>query len=182
MARLIFRYIPCFPGKDPLEFFKQLVELCKMRKICRILHTSQKVFFYEVFMRDGIGVFIWKLSVALYLIANGALGVMRIRNGDFDIIFRRLGFSGDVLNIFVLIAGVIAIVAGIAVLLEIFDISLPFLGTLTFVVAIIWAVYIVVNIISWFTGGMGDFWLFLQRLAVHSMVLGSLLVASRRFG
>ena len=133
-------------------------------------------------MKDGIGVSIWKLSVALYLIANGALGVMRVRNGDFDIIFRRLGFSGNTLNIFVLIAGVIAIVAGIAILLEMFDVSLPFLGLLIIIVAVIWAIYIIVNIISWFTGGMGDFWLFLQRLAVHSMVLGSLLVASRRFG
>ena len=132
-------------------------------------------------MRDGIGIFIWKLSVALYLIANGVLGVMRARSGDFDIIFRRLGFTGDTLNIFVIVAGVIAILAGIAILLEMFDISLPFLSLLIFIVAIIWAVYIIINIISWFTGGMGDFWHFLQRLAVHSMVLGSLLVASRRF-
>lgn len=132
-------------------------------------------------MRDGIGIFIWKIAVALYLIANGVLGVMRARGGDFDIIFRRLGFSGDTLNIFVILAGIIAIVAGIAILLDMFEVSFPFLGILIFVIAIIWAVYIIVNIISWFTGGMGDFWIFLQRLAVHSMVLGSLLVASKRF-
>ena len=133
-------------------------------------------------MKDGIGIFIWKLSVALYLIANGVLGLMRARGGDFDIIFSRLGFKGDTLNAFVIIAGIVAIVAGIAILLEMFDVSLPFLNTLVLIVAIIWAVYILVNIISWFTGGMGDFWHFLQRLAVHCMVLGSLLVASKRFG
>jgi len=132
-------------------------------------------------MKEGIGVFIWKLSVAAYLIANGVLGLMRARGGDFDIIFSRLGFKGDTLNIFVIVAGVIAIVAGIVILLEKFEVSLPFLSLLILVVAIIWAVYIIVNIISWFTGGMGDFWHFLQRLAVHSMVLGSLLVANRRF-
>ena len=132
-------------------------------------------------MRDGIGIFIWKVSVALYLIANGVLGLMRSRGGDFDIIFNRLGLRGDALNIFVIVFGVIARVAGIAILLEMFDVSLPFLSLLIFVVAIIWAIYIVVNIISLFTGGMGEFWHFLQRLAVHSMVLGSLLVASRRF-
>ena len=132
-------------------------------------------------MKDGIGVFIWKISVALYLIANGVLGVMRARGGDFDIIFSRLGLKGSPLNVCVIIAGVMAIVAGIAILLEMFDVSLPFLNVMILIVAIIWAVYIIVNIISWFTGGMGDFWHFLQRLAVHSMVLGSLLVASRRF-
>ena len=132
-------------------------------------------------MKDGIGIFIWKLSVAAYLIANGVLGLTRAKSGDFDIIFRRLGFKGDTLNVFVIVAGVIALIAGIAILLEMFDVSLPFLDTFVLVVAIIWAVYIVVNIISWFTGGMGDFWHFLQRLAVHSMVLGSLLVASRKF-
>ena len=133
-------------------------------------------------MKDGIGIFIWKLSVALYLLANGALGLMRARGGDFDIIFGKLGFKGDTLNAFVIIAGIIALVAGIAILLDMFDVSLPFLNTLVFIVAIIWAVYILVNIISRFTGGMGDFWHFLQRFAVHSMVLGSLLVASKRFG
>ena len=133
-------------------------------------------------MRDGIGAFIWKISVALYLIANGALGLMKSPRCDFHIIFERLGVKGNTLGILVLISAIIGIIAGIAILLEMFDISLPFLSLLIFIVAIIWAVYIVVNIVSWFTGGMNELWFFLQRLAVHSMVLGSLLVASRRFG
>jgi hypothetical protein len=133
-------------------------------------------------MKSGLGIFVWKISVALYLLANGVLGLQRWSGGDFWIIFKRMNFSGDTLNLFVTVAGVIAFVAGIAMLLEIFNIKLSFLDTLIFIVAIIWAVYIAIEIISWVTGGFKDFWHLLQMLAVHLIVLGSLLVASRKFG
>ena len=134
-------------------------------------------------MKDGLGIFLWKISVALYLIANGVLGLTKWTGGDFDIIFRRIGFSGGTLNLFVLVASVIAVVAGIAILLEMFNISFSFLDTLILIVAIIWAVYVVIEIVSWVTSGFsGNFWHMLQMLAVHLMVLASLLVASKKFG
>jgi len=133
-------------------------------------------------MKSGLGIFIWKISVALYLIANGVLGLQRWSGGDFMVIFKRMNFSGNTLSLFVTIASVIAFVAGIAILLEIFDMKLSFLENLIFIVAIIWAVYVVIEIISWVTSGFADFWHLLQMLAVHLMVLGSLLVASRKFG
>jgi len=133
-------------------------------------------------MKEGVGVFIWKISVALYLIANGVLGLQKYSGGDFMIIFKRLNFSGNTLSTFVFIASIIAFLAGIAILLEMFSIELPFLDKLIFIIAIIWAVYVIVNIISWVVGGFKDFWHFLQMLAVHSMVLASLLIASKRFG
>jgi len=138
-------------------------------------------------MRDGIGNFLWKLSVALYLIANGALalfvkkGLALGRSSDFEIIFKRLGFNGDTLKICVIIAGVIAFVGGIAVLLEMFDISVSFRDTLLLIIAIIWAVYVIVGIVSWVMDGFDNFWPVLQRLAVHTMVLGSLMIASGKF-
>ena len=45
----------------------------------------------------GIGVFLWKISVALYLIANGVLGLNK--GGDFKIIFERM-FSGNLVGNF----------------------------------------------------------------------------------
>lgn len=129
----------------------------------------------------GIGVFLWQLSVGLYLIVNGVLGLQRFAGGDFLIMFRRMGLSGNALNILVICASVIALVAGIALLLELFSIELPFLDTLVFIVAIIWAVYIVINIVSWMMGGFEDVLHELQRLAVHLMVFASLLVASKKF-
>jgi len=133
-------------------------------------------------MKDGVGIFLWKISVALYLIANGILGLQKWSGGDFNIIFSRIGFRGNTLGLFVAIASVIALVAGIAILLEMLNIRFSFLDTLIFIVAIIWAVYVVIEVVSWVTGGFKDFWHLLQMLAVHLMVLGSLLVASKKFG
>jgi hypothetical protein len=133
-------------------------------------------------MKEGIGGFLWKISVALYLIANGVLG-LTTKGGDFKIIFDRLGIKGDTLGLFVTVASVIALVAGIAVLLEMLNVKLSFLDTLLFIVAIIWAIYVIVEIISWITSGFkGNLWEMLQMLAVHIMVLASLLIASKKFG
>jgi len=133
-------------------------------------------------MKDGVGIFIWKISVALYLIANGVLGLSKWAGGDFMVMFTRMSFSGSALDIFVRIAGLIALVAGIAIVLEMFNIKLSFLDTLIFIVAIIWAVYILIEIISWVTHArdIGNWWYVLQMLAVHLMVLANLLIASKK--
>ena len=130
-------------------------------------------------MKEGIGIFLWKIAVALYLIANGVLGITKYSGGDFDIIFRRMNFPG----IFVTIASVIALVAGILILLEMLNVKVSFLDTLILIIAIIWAVYVVIEIIGWITNGKSEnLWHVLQMLAVHIMVLASLLIASRKFG
>jgi hypothetical protein len=130
-------------------------------------------------MKDGIGIFLWKISVALYLIANGVLGLTKYSGGDFRIIFDRMGFP----SIFVTCASVIALVAGIAILLEMFNIQLPFLDTLILIIAIIWAVYVIIEIVSWISKASSvNLWYTLQMLAVHIMVLSSLLIASKKFG
>ena len=132
-------------------------------------------------MNRGLTFFLWQLSVSLYLIANGVLGLQRWSGGDFLIIFKRMGFGGSTLSLLVTIASVISFVAGIAILLELFSVELPFLSTLVFIIAIIWAVYIVIEIISWLTSGLKDFFHEIQLLAIHIMVLASLLTASKRF-
>jgi hypothetical protein len=124
----------------------------------------------------GLGSILWKISVALYLLANGVLGLGRA-GGDFRIIFDRMGLP----SIFVTIAAVIAFVAGIAILLEMFNVQISFLDTLVFIIAIIWLVYVIIEIVSWLMKGFDNFWPNVQMLAVHLMVLGSLLIASKKF-
>jgi hypothetical protein len=136
-------------------------------------------------MKGGIGIFLWKVSVALYLIANGVLGLQKkfFNQGDFHIIFKRMGFGGDTLSLFVTIASVIALVAGICILLEMFEVQISFLDTLILIIAIVWIVYVVIEIIGWVTKGSDrSFFSTLQMLAVHTMVLSSLLIASKKFG
>ena len=132
-------------------------------------------------MKDGIGIFLWKIAVALYLIANGVLGIW-FAKGDFNIIFDRFGIKNN-LGLFVTVASVIALVAGILLVLEMLNVRVSILDTLIFIIAIIWAIYVLVEIVSWITEGFKtNFWNVLQLLAVHIMVLGSLLIASKRFG
>ena len=132
-------------------------------------------------MEGKLGSFLWKISVALYLIANGVLGLIGWKGGDFSIIFDAIFGRGS--GVLVTIAGVIALVAGIAILLEMLNVQVSFLDTLILIIAIIWAVYVIVEIIAWITGKYRDsnIWYVFQRLAVHLMVLSSLLIASKKF-
>jgi len=133
-------------------------------------------------MKDGLGIFLWKVSVALYLIANGVLGLSKSiwNKGDFWIIFNRMGFKGDTLSVFVAVASVVALVAGIAIVLEMLSVQVSFLDALILIIAVIWAVYVIIEIIAWIKDGFGDAWTSLQRLAVHLMVLANLLIASKK--
>jgi hypothetical protein len=127
-------------------------------------------------MKAGISIFLWKVSVALYLIANGILGVKE--GGDFAYIFKIM-FKGDV-SVITAIASVIAIIAGVFILLEMLNVQFSLLDTLILIIAIIWVVYVIIEIIVWLKEGFDL--KALQTLAVHLMVLSSLMIASRKFG
>ena len=125
--------------------------------------------------KDGIGIFLWKLAVALYLVANGVLGLIG-KGGDYHIILTQtMRFP----SIIATIIAVLSLIAGVLVIIEMFGKTFRTLDFIALVLAIIWAVYIIIGIVSWITG-KGDFWLMLQRLAVHTMVLGSLLITARK--
>jgi len=133
-------------------------------------------------MGRGICGFLWQVAAALYLIANGVLGLQGGSGGVFHAILSRMGFRGDTLSLFLIVLSVVALVAGIAVLLDLFSVELPFLNMVVLVVAIVWVVYIVITLFSWITGGLGNFFQELVALAINVMVLASLLTASKRFG
>jgi len=126
--------------------------------------------------KDGIGIFLWKIAVALYLIANGVLGLSG--KGDFHIILTNtMRFP----SIIATIIAVLALIAGILVVIEMFGLTIRILDYIALCLAIIWAVYIVIGIISFLRGEAGvNFWGMLQRLGVHVMVLGSLLITARK--
>jgi hypothetical protein len=133
-------------------------------------------------IKSSYGQLIWSISVALYLIANGVLGLYK--RGDFKIIFDFVFNGSSFGNMVVMLVSIIALLAGILVLFELFKVKFSFLDELLFVVAIIWVVYIVIEIFYWVKNGnlVNDLWGTIQKLAVHLMVLGSLFIASKRFG
>ncbi|MCL2764793.1 MAG: hypothetical protein FWD40_05880 [Treponema sp.] len=125
----------------------------------------------------GLGVVIWKVAVALYLMATGVLGLSKA--GDLNAILGAINLSNSIV---VVIAGVIALIAGIFLLLELFNIKIAILDTLIFIIAIIWAIFIVLLLIQWIVSGFAGIWTTLQMLGTYVMVLASLLIASKRFG
>jgi len=131
---------------------------------------------------SGIGSFIWKISVALYLLASGALALF---GSSFDQIAGGVGYiymAAGVFNgssVIITIVAVISFFAGLFIILEMLGISIPIVDTLIFIVAIIFAVIAVLAIISWLNG-FG--WAGLAQIAIILMILGSLIIASKRFG
>jgi len=135
-------------------------------------------------IKSGYGQLIWSISVALYLITNGVLGVTKSPRGDFNIIFNFVFNGSSFGNMVAMLVSIISLLAGILVLFELLKVKFNFLDELLFIVAIIWVVYIVIEIFYWFKNGLfgNDLWGTMQKLAVHLMVLGSLFIASKRFG
>jgi hypothetical protein len=133
-------------------------------------------------MSRSIGSYLWQISVALYLFANGILGIQK--GGDFAVIYRSFFGRGDLTSFLVLVTGIIALIAGIALLLELFEVKLGFLDVLILIIAIVWIVYIILEVVYWIQEKQfqKEFFHVLQMLAVHLMVLASLMIASKRFG
>ncbi|MDR2079460.1 MAG: hypothetical protein LBP74_07060 [Treponema sp.] len=136
-------------------------------------------------MNRSFGIILWQISVALYLIANGVLGLQRYASGDYLIIYRTFFGRGDITDLLIIVTSIISLIAGVGILLELFHVELGFLDGMLLIVAIVWIAYIVVEILTW-VSGKGDYsfrktlFAVLQKLAVHLMVLGSLLTANRK--
>ena len=124
----------------------------------------------------GIGVIIWKAAVALYLLATGVLGVSQ--KGDLAGILT--GIFGGNIGWLIITAGVISLIAGVLLLLEMLNVKIPVMEILLLIVAIIWIVFAVFMFIKWI--GSKEIWYTLQELGKYVMVSASLLIASKKFG
>jgi len=123
---------------------------------------------------ERAGSIIWKIGIALYLVAQGFMGIMQkggvwFSGGDFVDLF-----GAGIISV---IAGIIALIAGIFILLEMFNIRLSFLPLLILILTIIWVVIVIFAVVYL----LRDFGLArLAIVAVHMMIAGSLLSASKR--
>jgi hypothetical protein len=132
-------------------------------------------------MKEGVGNFLWKVSVALYLIVNGVMGLIPKWKefGDFYSIFHAMFKGNNPESFLVMVASIVALIAGIAIVLELFNVEISFMDNLIFVIAIVWAVYVVIELVTLLQGGINL--PSLQMLAVHLMVFSSLLISSKKF-
>jgi hypothetical protein len=101
---------------------------------------------------------------------------------DFYNMFSKIGFKDSLLTALVIVASVIALSAGICILLEMLKVKITFFDNFILIVAVVWAIYIIIELVAWITEKtQGDTFQVLQVLAVHLMVFGSLLIASKKF-
>jgi len=136
---------------------------------------------------NKLGYFILNIAVALYLFANGILGLNsgRFQNkGEFHTMVKAIFSNGNLVSALTIILSVCAIVAGVFLLLSVFknDIALTEIILLVFI--ILWVIFIVImDIINPLSSkGKTDFLVYLVQLSAHLMVLGALISSTRRFG
>jgi hypothetical protein len=150
-------------------------------------------------MNKSLGVYITHIAVALYLLANGILGLMektlwqRIRlaggarnatgNEITDILTRIFG-AGDLTKTLIVLFSVLAVAGGVFLLLELFGIKIPAVEIILLVFMVVWLAFIALSDVVYTFRDTRNFaflpWL--KTLASHLVVLGALVSASHKFG
>jgi hypothetical protein len=129
----------------------------------------------------GLGVFVMNIAVAAYLFATGIIGFKS--GGEISHAVGSL-FSGNLANALVVVLSVLAIAAGVFILLKLFGLVFPMSNLILIILAIAWLVFIImIDIIR----PLGSNWNptfidWLQGFGAHLMVLGGILLATDRFG
>jgi hypothetical protein len=150
-------------------------------------------------MRRSFGTYITHVAVALYLLADGALGLtektlwQRIKlaagtrnatgNEIVDTLIQVFG-TGDFTKTLVVLFSVLAVIGGVFLLLELFGIKIPVVDIIILVFLVVWLVFIALSDVVYAFKDTRNFaflpWL--RVLAAHLVVLGALISASRKFG
>ena len=138
-------------------------------------------------MNKGIGFFLMNIAIACYLFCAGILGFnnkwyqsSEIRRAVVNLLGR-----GEFTNVVVVILSVLAIIAGVCIILRLFNIDLPLpVEPILIILAIIWVVLILImDIIPGFQKfGKGNFISWLLPFSVHLMVLAGISLSTERFG
>ena len=135
----------------------------------------------------GIGSLIVNIAIACYLFTTGVIAFNddKWRNflGENEIrtIVREVFGRGDFSDALVAVLAVIAIAAGVLILLKLFSVNIPILETILLVLAIVWAAFVILNVI-YLIKEEPNFLSWLKLVSTHLIVLGGIIVASGKFG
>ena len=134
-------------------------------------------------MKKSIGLILLDFAVAIYLFATGILGLTGNKYFSGGEIRRAVSaiFRGDFAEIVIVILSVVAIAAGVFILLKFFGLSIAITELLLIILAIAWVVFIILfDIIASLKNDNFVEWL--RILGTHLMVLGGITLATERFG
>jgi len=137
---------------------------------------------------NRLGYLVLNISVALYLFANGIVGISREKDfwgrpsGEFGKMIRTIFKDGNLTDMLIIVLSVCAIAAAVFLLLQLFRVQIGVTDLILFIFVIVWAVFIViVDIIAPLNDkGKTDFLPYLIQLSGHLMVLGALTSSTKR--
>ncbi|MDR2597719.1 MAG: hypothetical protein LBC76_10435 [Treponema sp.] len=131
---------------------------------------------------SSIGLVLLNLSVAVYLFATGIMGITGSKGGEILIAVNSI-FSGDFARILMIIISVLAIAAGVFILIRFFGISISITEILLIILAITWLIFILMIDIVYPINNKGiDFIAWLRSFGSHVMVLAGIILGTRKFG
>jgi hypothetical protein len=140
--------------------------------------------------KSGLGNLVLNIAVALYLFANGILGIsiksskIVDRKDEFGKMLQTILGKGDFTDILIVVLSVCAIAAGVFLLLALFRVEIKITDLILFIFVIVWAVFIVIaDIIAPMQSKEKLTFLdYIVKLSAHLMVLGGLVSSTKRFG
>jgi hypothetical protein len=135
----------------------------------------------------SLGVLLLNIAVAAYLFATGIIGLagrsiktLLTGGGDIRMAVESLLGRGDLANILIIVLAVLAIVAGVFILLKLFGVKISSLDLILVVLAIVWLAFIILVDIIYPLKNKPDFLAWLLTFSCHLMALGGLLVAAQK--
>jgi len=142
-------------------------------------------------MNKSIGGFLLFLATALYLLATGLIGLLNRSNffknlvdgGEIRQAVTAVFKRGNLAETLIVIVSILAIAAGVFILIKFFGIDIPITELLLVILAIVWIVFIImIDIVHPLSSKGTNFVDWLRSLGAHLMVLGAILLTTERFG
>jgi hypothetical protein len=136
-------------------------------------------------MNKSISHFILTIAVAIYLFATGIIGMGGRKIFSEGEIRRAVSalFKGDFAEALIVILSILAIAAGVFVLLKLFTINIPITELFLIILAIVWIVFIIMIDLVYPLNHKGTkFVEWMLSIGTHLMVLGGITLATERFG
>jgi len=131
------------------------------------------------------GLLLLNLAVALYLFATGVMGILKEAENEIgvavDEIFKGGGSVPEVLTI---VLSVVAIAAGVFLIIKLFGVSISNTEMLLIILAVVWLVFILmIDIIYPLSSDLKPPFLhWLRIFGSHVMVLAAILMGTGKFG
>ena len=136
-------------------------------------------------MNRGLGSILLNFSVAIYLLATGILGVTGnwFKGGEIRQAVNALFGHGNFADILIIVLGIIAIAAGVFILMKFFGVEIPAMELLLIIMAIVWIIFIIlIDIIRPLNSNGTNFVDWLRSFGAHLMALAGIILATSRFG